>query len=869
MRAGFQTRAGRASTPSADGGSASRSRDAHRGPRPHRASDDGERSLTRPEAGPLLALLLAGALTASSAGQVPVTVYEDEGGIPHVASASDAAVLWALGRQHMLDFPVTTAFHLWYATGQLASKLGIQPGVDEYWLELDRTHLLWRIPERVAQHHVPQVLANPALAPLVTAYVAGLNAGRDWWNAHPAARAGLAGNTAGFPLPAAAIQRLLATPLGIDNVLCWALAWPGFGSRADIDRLVGIETGGAGPGFAASNGWIVSRNASVSGNPMMVSDPHLPGESPPFYRGTFATLHGPTLHAGGWFFPGIPFPGLGFNEQVSWTATANGVDHHDVWAAETDSLTSYTVGAGVEPVVRQTATVSYMDLITGLPGTRVVSLAWADPARDLPVLHEDIHPPASPHYSRIVFAGATFVTADTSLLEFLGHLAYASSIPDVQDAVDTLALPDLNLLALHQSGDMGYWWLARDPVRPPGAPGVGALQGVLDGNDPAHRWSGGVYPASALPRELYLHSPTAAPEVWINNNVGPEWVRPGSQGTIVPSQYPLGMILSYPWPTWRQERARQLLMPPVSAAENRATAVDQIDPWLPAVAPHFQQAVQELRAAGLFGPDPLLDAVVAYLAAWDGQADRHSFAAAFAYLLRTKYEQLLAWNQLLPVPFVVDPTLSGPYVDLPPPASLTLATHPGDVLALGLSVQITLYELYPAIANPTLQNPVFTEPWTPQTPWIPMWSPTPWSGYGPLLELGHIKMLDLTPPGAPFGSGAFFPVGGSKDSLFQTGSWDLPGTLSETYTGGHISSALAIDKEIIGTTRLLVTEFTPSGPVASYLAPLGPTEIGADPRRYLPASAFAARQLQPLHFDLATIMSPTHALRVTSLLMPP
>jgi hypothetical protein len=208
-------------------------------------------------------------------------------------------------------------------------------------------------------------------------------------------------------------------------------------------------------------------------------------------------------------------------------------------------------------------------------------------------------------------------------------------------------------------------------------------------------------------------------------------------------------------------------------------------------------------------------------------------------------------------------------VDLPLPGSLTLATHPGDVLALGLALQITLYELYPAIANPTLQNPVFSEPWTPAVPWTPAWSPTPWAGYGLLLELGHIKMLDLTPPGAPPGSGAFYPVGGSKDSLFQTGSWDLAGTLSETYTGTHVTSALAINKEIIGTTRLLVTEFTPTGPEASYLSPLGPTEIGADPRRYLPAGAFAARQFQPLHFDLTTITSPAHALRVSTLSMPP
>jgi hypothetical protein len=670
-------------------------------------------------------------------------------------------------------------------------------------------------------------------------------------------------------LPAASIQRLLADPFTLDHVLGWALAWTGFGSRGSINRLAGLGGTGAGGGFIASNGWMVSSTASASGNPMMVSDPHLPAESPSFYRGSFATLHGPGLGVGGWFFPGMPFPALGFNSDLSWTATSNGVDHHDVWTADTDSATSYTVGTTPTSIVRSTVTLSYVDRATGVPGTRSFSLAWADSSRDLPILKEDLYPPASPHYAHIVFAGATFVTAGTTLVEFLAQLAMGSTLGDAQTAVDGMALPDQNLLVLHQSGDMGYWWLARAPLRAPGGPGLAALQGLLDGNDPTHRWLGGVHPASSLPGETYLAGPGAVPEVWINNNVGPEWVRPASQGTIVPAQYPSGMILSHPYPTWRQARARQLLAPPVTSAANRDAALDQADPWMPALAPYFHKALQELRAAGVASPDPLADAILAILGAWDGDAHRHSPIAAYAYLLRAKYEQLLGLNQGLAVPFVTDPSLPGPYTDLPVLGSFGLASHAGDVLAMGIAAHLTLYDLYPAVANPSQQNPSFAAPWSAASPWLPSWDPSPWSAFGPLLELGHIKALDLTPPGAAPGLGAMFPLGGSKDSLYQTGSWDLAASLDETYVGGQIASAVVANRTAVGTTRLMVIEFTASGPEVSYLAPVGMTEIATDPRRYLPAQDFADRQSRPLHFDVATITSPAHAIRVTPLVMPP
>lgn len=495
----------------------------------------GKPAAARTGAAVVLGLVLGGLLPAQTGA-----VY-DTWGVPHVIAPTDRLAFYATGRVHMRDFPVTTAYNLWWASGRLSEKVGIHTGVfgGEAALQQDVAMRLWRIPERVAADHAPRVLADPRLGPLLEAYVAGLNEGRRLWNRSPGQRDALAGRTEPHRLSAGQIARLLEEPFAAGQVLGFALAWTGFTARAGIQRLVEGVAPGAAP--TASNAWMVSRNASTSGNAMLASDPHLSVELPSQFRGTFATLQGARLHVGGWLVPGLPTPLLGFNETVAWAATSNGVDHHDVWQAGTDSPGGYTVtGQGTQPVVRQAVTLQPFELAAGAPSSRTVDLAWADAARNLPVLDEEVHGPGTPGYSTITFAGATFATAPHTLLEALLGLAYATDLTEVAGAVGLHALSDQNLLCLHRDGDMRYWWVGRVPVRPAQAPGPAQLLQVLDGNDPAHRWGSGVHPVSSLPAEVYTHGPAAPPEVWINCNVFPDLVRPQGAATVDPTAFPAG-----------------------------------------------------------------------------------------------------------------------------------------------------------------------------------------------------------------------------------------------------------------------------------------------------------------------------------------
>lgn len=83
-----------------------------------------------------------------------------------------------------------------------------------------------------------------------------------------------------------------------------------------------------------SNNWAIHGNHTKSGKPILTADPHL-GNSMP------STWHLSTLvwgegkwdefSLGGAFLPGIPFPLLGWNQNVSWAMTINLADISDIY----------------------------------------------------------------------------------------------------------------------------------------------------------------------------------------------------------------------------------------------------------------------------------------------------------------------------------------------------------------------------------------------------------------------------------------------------------------------------------------------------------------------------------------------------------
>lgn len=94
---------------------------------------------------------------------------------------------------------------------------------------------------------------------------------------------------------------------------------------SQLRKLLGTNGG--------SNNWVVSGERSVSGKPLLASDPHLHGSRlpGPWY---FAHLSAPGLDVAGSFFPGLPTALIGHNRNIAWGITNMGPDVQDLFIEE-------------------------------------------------------------------------------------------------------------------------------------------------------------------------------------------------------------------------------------------------------------------------------------------------------------------------------------------------------------------------------------------------------------------------------------------------------------------------------------------------------------------------------------------------------
>ncbi len=82
-----------------------------------------------------------------------------------------------------------------------------------------------------------------------------------------------------------------------------------------------------------SNWWIVSGKNSVSGFPLMASDPHLALSNPSVWYEIDQKINdGKDLDVIGTTFPGVPYVILGHNARISWSATVNPLDVTDFYS---------------------------------------------------------------------------------------------------------------------------------------------------------------------------------------------------------------------------------------------------------------------------------------------------------------------------------------------------------------------------------------------------------------------------------------------------------------------------------------------------------------------------------------------------------
>ncbi len=283
----------------------------------------------------------------------PITIRRDRWGIPHVDAGTDADAWFGLGFCHAQD----RAFQLELLRRVGSGTLSELIGPDGIPIDRMSRRLGFR---RNAEAQLAIIGAD--LAPMLDAYVAGINAGfahglrrpphelrllrtepTPWTALDVLSFVGLQAFSlsSNWDVELARLKVLLTDGADAVRALDPAYAdWlpvtapPGTKAGPVVDRL-GADLAAlqaALPMGGASNNWAIAGSRTVSGAPLLANDPHLAPTLPaPWY---LAHLRTPAWEIAGASFVGGPAFPIATNGHAAWGITAGLTDNTDLFLEE-------------------------------------------------------------------------------------------------------------------------------------------------------------------------------------------------------------------------------------------------------------------------------------------------------------------------------------------------------------------------------------------------------------------------------------------------------------------------------------------------------------------------------------------------------
>jgi len=263
-----------------------------------------------------------------------------------------------------------------------------------------------------------------------------------------------------------------------------------------VGASVGDPQGGEG-----SNNWVVGGAHTVSGLPMVASDPHIAFAAVSCWYEV--QLKGGSFDVAGMAYTGMPAVMFGRNRDVAWGITNNICSQRDLYQERTEPGRPGFFLYDGEWVPERTV-------------VETIRVRGADPihktvrfSRNGPIVDEILPPEA---------AGTGPVS-----LRWLGHahcgwltsllgMDRARSVSDLREATRGWRVPTWSLVIADTEGHFGYQAVGGIPVR-----GVWE-RGYRPGWEPAHQWQG-LIPFEQMPR---LEDPDRGWIATANNRVAPD-----------------------------------------------------------------------------------------------------------------------------------------------------------------------------------------------------------------------------------------------------------------------------------------------------------------------------------------------------------
>ncbi|MDP6042484.1 MAG: penicillin acylase family protein, partial [Candidatus Latescibacteria bacterium] len=383
------------------------------------------------------------------------TIYRDGFGVPHIVADSLPDAAFGDGYAQAQDRMKLVMDNILQATGTRAAVLGKRFVRQDYGARLTGAR-------RLAYEAWDGI--NPEVKAVLEGFAAGVN---QFMVDHPEG------------LPPNARQIDAQEILALNQFMLLARQFNQ--ARQDRRRQGAVPISGEGGvenTDGGSNGWVLAPSRTVSGNPIVLCDPHTPWSSyNRWYEKHYIT---PEVNIYGSMTTGVPLFLYGTSDHVSWTLTRNPGDRGDCFAVEVVNKRKYKFdGKPMNFVMHE----------------EVIEVKGADPVRRQ-VLHT-IHGPVFEREGMTAFvAGMSMYKSDFQGDELLGWML-AKDVYDFKDALMKLEADGVNVFVADAKGNYGYFWINRMMVR---NDAFHWLEPV-DGSNAESRYKG-VLPFERLPQSI-------------------------------------------------------------------------------------------------------------------------------------------------------------------------------------------------------------------------------------------------------------------------------------------------------------------------------------------------------------------------------
>ncbi len=343
-----------------------------------------------------------------------------------------------------------------------------------------------------------------------------------------------------------------------------------------------------------SNAWLVGRDRTRSGKPIVASDPHLELSLPGIWY--LASLRGGSYQAVGASLPGLPGIVIGRTPTVAWGLTNAMLDDCDLWLEELDeSGTRYRLDG------------AWHDL--EIDAQRVPRRGKPDATFTVRRTHRGaLISDAFPGYEGPALSMRMTLHEPTRDLETFLGLGRARNVGEALEAARSFGSPAQNLLVADASGRAAYRMLGHVPMRAE----MGHPAFPRDGTTRASDWTGFV-PDDEVPQF----------------DLGPEDQVVSSNHPQVDASYPHYLSHLYE-PDYRAARIGACLAgaQDLTADDMRELQADALN----LVAARFRRAVIEPVEAEVRALRPTLGPMLDRLLRWDGVETKEARGAVLWHL---------------------------------------------------------------------------------------------------------------------------------------------------------------------------------------------------------------------------------------------